>query len=122
MKLPFTPIAQKEFRFASALKTIDITFALSAPYKRLDSDGFGSYACKIVDSDDAEFAREIPGHSEFEALELTLIHFRNYIKTLQESGAGKLLNPDGSPFTDSSADVFAACLEKSRKSKPLLDK
>jgi hypothetical protein len=122
MKLPFQPIARRDLKFVSPGHSMDITLALSAPYKKTKPDSLGAFACMIIDSDDPAFAREISGESEFEALEMVLIHFRNYIEILQESGAGELINSDGSPFSSSNVSLYSEYLKKSRDLNPVVFK
>jgi hypothetical protein len=119
MKLPFKAIARRDLKFVSASQSMEITLALGAPYQPSQSPSLGPVACMIIDSDDPAFAREICGQTEFEVLEMALIHFRNYIESLMESGAGELQNADGTPFDLSNASLYAEYLNKSRKSKPL---
>ncbi len=114
MKLPFQPIARRDFKFTSEKTTLHITLAVSAPYKLSKPSQFGQYGCLIIDNDDPEFTRELVGDNEFEVLEMALIHFRNYLRTLIESAAGTLLNGDGTPFVLSSTIVqYASHLESS---------
>ena len=114
MQLPFEPIARRDLKFVSQSTTLEITLALSAPYRPSASPSLGPVACKVLDSDDPEFVREICGQDEFEVLEMALIHFRNYLKTLTESGAGTLLNADGTPFVlSSNVGLYASFLERS---------
>ena len=114
MNLPFESIARRDFKFVSGTNVLEITLALSAPYHSSASPSLGSVACKIIDSDDPEFVREIYGQDEFEVLEMVLIHFRNYIRTLLDSGAGVLLNSDDTPFVPSSnLSLYSSYLDKS---------
>ncbi|MDB5870681.1 MAG: hypothetical protein JWQ07_123 [Ramlibacter sp.] len=114
MELPFEPIARRDLKFVSLNTTLEITLALSAPYRPSASPSLGPVACKVLDSDDPEFVREICGQDEFEVLEMALIHFRNYIRMLIESGAGTLLNKDGTPFVPSTnVGIYASFLENS---------
>lgn len=114
MQLPFEPIARRDLKFVSGKNVLKITLALSAPYRPSASPTLGPVACKVMDSDDPEFVREICGQDEFEVLEMALIHFRNYLRTLVESGAGTLLNEDNTPFIlSSNVSLYSSYLEKS---------
>lgn len=113
MKLPFEPIARRDLKFVSGSKVLEIMLAVSAPYRPSASPSLGPVACKVIDSDDPEVVREICGQDEFEVLEMALIHFRSYIRALLESGAGTLLNEDGTPFVQlPSVSAYASSLER----------
>ena len=107
MDLPFVPIARRDLKFVSGDVVMDITLALSAPYRPSKTPSLGPVACMILDCDEPALAREICGKDEFEALQMSLIHFEKFIDSLKKSGKGVLQNIDGTPFAESETTLFA---------------
>jgi hypothetical protein len=112
MELPFVPIARRDLKFVSDAIDMDITLALSAPYRPSKTPNLGPVACMILDCDEPALAREICGNDEFEALQMALLHFEKFIDSLNNSGKGILQNLDGTPFTQSAPSLFAHYLSK----------
>ena len=115
MKLTFVPIARRDLKCVSPTRSIDIVLAISAPYRppRTPAAAGAIAACMVQDSNDPNLALEIGGQDEFEALEMAIIHLETFIQRLASNKAGKLLNPDGTPFEAKNMNLVAHFLGKS---------
>jgi hypothetical protein len=116
----FEPIASRTLifkSFSSDKVTQKITVAVSAPYSPpRDKSARANAGCMVLTGGEPEFAQEVWGIDEIEALQVALAHVQVFLRELANSGKGELRTEDGAAFDPEGSAFLTQYLEATQRS------